>query len=111
MKKTPDQSPVPDGVDEVAWAEWDEYRRKHKALAWTRVAKTKAGNILRGLATEDQRATVDAAIQSGWTGLFPRKGKTASTIRPEKPGGFLSGLRSKERAIDGECEVTERARP
>lgn len=73
---------LPIGVNQEAWAEFEEHRRTIKK-SLTDLARTKASNILLKLSLEDQQACVDKSIQSRWPGLYPEK---SVKVNGHKPG-------------------------
>ena len=98
---------VPEGLNNKAWQEFDEHRRKHKS-SWSDLAKTKSANILLGLSHEEQQATVDKSVQAGWPGLYPEKAKdNKSFIEKQNDSTFEQLFGKDEGVIEGECDVRE----
>lgn len=66
---------IPEGVNQAAWQDFDEWRTTHKdrkvRSGWTDLAKKKIANKLKQLSYEDQQKCVDASIERGWTSVFP----------------------------------------
>jgi hypothetical protein len=61
-------------VDPQAWEDFVGHRREIRKTLTERAA-TKAANLLAQYPPETQRQMVDATVCSGWTGIFPPKGK------------------------------------
>lgn len=79
-KPAPDLA-TPTGVDPTAWTDFTAHRADiRKPL--TPAAADKAANLLRTMTAEQQRASVDATVLSGWTGLFPPKTNGAAKPAP-----------------------------
>ena len=74
---------IPEGLNINAWNEFDQHRKTHKTK-WSDLAKTKSANILLKLSHEDQQATIDKSIQSGWPGLYPEKRVMTSNKREQE---------------------------
>lgn len=80
-------TPIPEGVDEKAWKEFDQHRRSTSKLrsTWNDLAKTKAANQLRGLSAEQQREAVDYSITGGYPGLYVDRVKKIQPNEPDYP--------------------------
>lgn len=64
---------LPGWINKQAWKEWDEWRSKVKSQCWNDIAREKAANKLEGFTHEEQQSAIDKSIQSGWSGIFPKK--------------------------------------
>ena len=66
---------LPEWVDPASWAVFEAHRKEMKR-GLTDAARTLNANVLVGLSPADQSEIVSTTIKSGWSGLFPLKGKT-----------------------------------
>jgi len=81
---------LPDGIDELAWSEFESHRKLIKKPL-NDLARTKAANLLLTLSTDNQRECVDYSIRGGYTGLF--------TDRFKGKGPGFSGV-NYEKGVD-----------
>jgi predicted transcriptional regulator len=70
----------PEGLNLEAWEDYEQHRKTTKGK-FSDLARTKAANVIKSLSPEEQQATIDRSIQSGWPGLFPEK-STQQDTRP-----------------------------
>lgn len=65
---------VPEGVNTVAWVEWEAYRRIDKKKTISPAAARKQFKLLQKYNNEQQQQIVDNSIQNDYQGLFDLKG-------------------------------------
>jgi len=86
----------PGGLNVNAWSEFEQHRKDIRK-PMSNLAKTKAANQICSLSQEQQQATIDNSIQSGWAGLFPDK------IQPHhKTSSKVSSIEEHNRALKEE---------
>ena len=96
QNNTPPEGPPkwrpPDGLNLVAWAEFEAHRRDtRKPLS--DLARTRAANLLLRLNARQQQECVDYSIVGRYTGLYPER------FGGGRPGGGLSQIERSEAAI------------
>ena len=77
-KKAGDVIEVPAKVNHKAWSEWVEYRTK-KTKPISRLAANKQFNLLMRYSFAQQQDIINQSIQNDYQGLFPPKGRQATT--------------------------------
>lgn len=66
---------LPQDVDPLIWSTFEKHRKEVKRRL-SDEARTLNANVLSGLSPREQSEIVSTTIKSGWSGLFPLKGKT-----------------------------------
>jgi uncharacterized protein YdaU (DUF1376 family) len=107
---------IPDGINELAWKEWVDYR-KSKRKPISQAAAKKQFKLLSNYAFDLQKQIIDQSIQNDYQGLFELKGNSNAANQPGRTtaGRKLSVVertrqrnaereqarRAEERALDG----------
>lgn len=112
---------IPDveGLNRVAFAEWDCERRRRggkSKTSWTQQAQSKTAELLARYPVEEQQRAVDESISSGYAGLFPKSGngKTFKQIDRDEDEARMKAIRDgfvrrygTKHAIDSEVVKRE----